>query len=258
MIHNDYEITVDFVAKLKNWLLDNKWEEKKQNPDFVFVVGGDGTFLKAFNLYQNSLECVTFFTIKSGNLGFYSEFLTNEWESLTNILTTHQYGIEYLDYLEVSGNELTKLKIINELKVINEQKPVSLKIEIDNNYLETFKGSGVCFATSTGSTGYSRSERGAILFPELHAYQLLMIAACTNINYQSINSPLILSSNSVVKLSCLSEQICLIADTIKHNVEKNEVLKICLKKQAVKIAVNLISKNSFVNKLNKQFVKEKQ
>ena len=44
------------------------------NPEIVFVIGGDGTFIYAVHHYLNQLENVYFYGIHTGTLGFYSDF----------------------------------------------------------------------------------------------------------------------------------------------------------------------------------------
>ena len=58
------------LAKCKKY----NFTEDENNPDLVFVLGGDGTFLKAVHHYLDKLETIKFIGFKLGSLGFFYDF----------------------------------------------------------------------------------------------------------------------------------------------------------------------------------------
>ena len=67
---NDSQIVelIKLEANKYGFSFDNK------NPDVVFSVGGDGTFLRAVHEYLNQAEHIQFIGINSGSLGFLYDF----------------------------------------------------------------------------------------------------------------------------------------------------------------------------------------
>ena len=68
-----------------------------ENPEVVFVIGGDGSFLKAVHKYLDKLDSISFVCFKKGKLGFFSNFLMEEIDEVLsnvskNIYKKHQYG----------------------------------------------------------------------------------------------------------------------------------------------------------------------
>ena len=70
------EVSEKIGLQLKDFLLSSKMIEDKENPDYVFAIGGDGTVLRTFNKYMDKLDTVKFLSIHTGHLGFYRLFCT--------------------------------------------------------------------------------------------------------------------------------------------------------------------------------------
>ena len=53
-----------------------------ERPDVVVSVGGDGTFLGAFQHYVDQIDTVRFVGLHTGHLGFYTDWLRTELPQL--------------------------------------------------------------------------------------------------------------------------------------------------------------------------------
>ena len=72
------------VKKLRQIFNENHLEENHLDPQYAFVLGGDGTFLKSFHKYhQIGLKLIG---INSGTLGFYTFANAKELVKLIIIL----------------------------------------------------------------------------------------------------------------------------------------------------------------------------
>jgi NAD+ kinase len=73
----------------------------------------------------------------------------------------------------------------------------------------TFKGDGLIISTPTGSTGYSLSANGPILYPELECIVITPICPHT-----LTNRPLVVDSDSMISvaLRCFNEDVYLTLD----------------------------------------------
>ena len=74
------EISEKIGLKLKEFLLSSDMKEDKENPDYVFAVGGDGTVLRTFNKYMDNLDNIKFLSIHTGHLGFYTDYSVENYE----------------------------------------------------------------------------------------------------------------------------------------------------------------------------------
>lgn len=175
------------------------YEYSSNEPDIVFTLGGDGTFLKAVHRFPNAL----FFGIHTGHLGFYSNYGSRDIEKLLNDIINKEYKEEKLPLLtcRVFSKEEATYYALNEATLICPPRTLILDVEINNEFLEEFRGTGICVSTPTGSTAYNKSLGGAILDHSLNAFQITEIAGINSTYYETLASPLILSQQNVVGLN---------------------------------------------------------
>ena len=86
----DSEFEANLIKRLesKGHIFDN------ENPELVFSIGGDGTFLKATHLYLDKLDKVVFACINKGQLGYFSDFFV---EDIDDILDNFNSFVVILD-----------------------------------------------------------------------------------------------------------------------------------------------------------------
>jgi NAD+ kinase len=77
IITNEYDYSHQ-VQKQINTLLKNKhWILNKVSPDYLFIIGGDGTFVRELqNYYNRDIKIVC---INTGTVGFYYQFIGNKF-----------------------------------------------------------------------------------------------------------------------------------------------------------------------------------
>jgi len=259
IIRNDYPDSVkmaknlELIAKKKvNCHLDVK------NPEYVFIIGGDGTFLKAVSQYNDQLEKIKFIPIKFGGIGYYTN-LNRESEivDLEHFFNEKYYKEIELPLLAVTTEQKT-FYAINEVKIINSSKPINLEILVNNDLLENFKGSGLAFSTGSGSTGYTRSVGGAIIYPNIDLFQMVELAPVSTAIFRTINSPIIFSKQQKITVNNFlddNKKTVLIIDTVMQK-ESPKILKLDIADFKLKL-ISLNSKTQEINKtkfLNEIFV----
>ena len=92
------EISLNLIDEIKRNI---KLEYDEANPDIVITVGGDGTIIRAVNKYIDIVDKVTFFGVKTGHLGFYTNFTKdslNELIALLKILVNVELGTSLILY----------------------------------------------------------------------------------------------------------------------------------------------------------------
>ncbi|NEZ46297.1 NAD(+)/NADH kinase [Clostridium niameyense] len=171
-------------------------DEKNKNLDALIVLGGDGTILSTLrNLAEYS---VPIFGINKGHLGFLAEVEMEECENAIENLFNGNYIIEdrimlKCDFLEDHHEE--ELLALNDV-VINKgnlSRIVKYSIYIDDVFYTTFVADGVIISTPTGSTAYSLSAGGPIIYPNLDVVEVTPICP------HSLGiRPIILNGNSKI------------------------------------------------------------
>jgi len=183
--------------KLEAQLIQNHFVIDAHDPDLVFTIGGDGTVLRAIHHYLDAkkLDTVKFIGIHTGHLGYYTDWLPDELDQLVEFVTTQEiqtYKYPLLEARLYAGAKTRSKYALNEFTIINAKRTQHLDIKINDMFLESFRGTGICVSTPTGSTAYNKALGGALIYPSLPAYQLTEIASINSNAYRTIGSPLII------------------------------------------------------------------
>lgn len=206
--------------------------------DLVIAVGGDGTFLAAARAIAGSN--IPLIGINLGRLGFLTDISPNELQNkLQGILQGH-YNEEQ--------RYLLRTKIVRDDKIIHEETAVNevvvhrwvtpsmieIVTKIDNIFLNSQRSDGLIISTPTGSTAYSLSAGGPILYPSLNALVLVPLNPHT-----LSNRPIVIHDSVEIEISfCQTKQINALV-TCDH-IEIPEVLisdKILIKKDPKPIRI---------------------
>ncbi len=171
--------------------------------DIVIVLGGDGTFLAAARLVSES--DVPILGINLGRLGFLTEINREEIYPMMEYLLAGEYEIEDRNMLAVtilrSDDRVGEFLVLNDA-VVNKgavARIIDLQVFIDGAYITTFKADGIILSTPTGSTAYSLSAGGPIVYPTLPV--TIITPICPHI---LTNRPLVVSNESNIKVEVTS------------------------------------------------------
>ena len=89
---------VDIIEKV---LKENDKKQVTKNPDLLISIGGDGTFLKAIK--DNSYSPDTLYvSLKSGKLGFYSDYSVSEIDVLLKEMINDDFSVEKTPLIKAS------------------------------------------------------------------------------------------------------------------------------------------------------------
>ncbi len=104
--------------------------------------------------------------------------------------------------LERGAETLSANRILNEV-VINRAvlaKIIEVEITLDGQFVNSFRADGIIVATPTGSTAYSLSAGGPILYPSMNAVVITPICPFT-----LTNRPIVIPDNAEIRLRLKSE-----------------------------------------------------
>ena len=167
-----YDASLDFFKKKGIEVID-----KPSRADFAVVIGGDGTFLRAFRnfIFKKNLYVIA---VNAGSLGFLAEIKRENYiEEYENFLKG-DFKSEKRHVLEVTING-RKYYALNEVVVSKAgitSRVLRVNFKANDEYMCTYKGDGVIIATPTGSTAYSMSAGGPILKSNMKAVVITPIA----------------------------------------------------------------------------------
>jgi NAD+ kinase len=141
------------------------------NVDMVVALGGDGTMLSVARRVGDS--GIPIFGINLGGLGFLTTSSLQElFPSFENIVSG-DFSTEERMVLKVdTWNEKGEKRLLYGLNdvVISKgafSRIIDLKVFVGNEEVGEFKSDGIIVSTPTGSTGYSLSAGGPIIFPTM-------------------------------------------------------------------------------------------
>ena len=237
---------VEQAAKNASFTFDN------ENPDVVFVLGGDGTLLKAVQRYIDIVDNIKFVGFRCGNLGFFYDFNEEDIDRVINELGKNEFIERTYHLLECEIDD-KKVYAVNEIRFERPFHSVSCVVSVNNEELESFRGDGLVVSSVLGSSGYSKSIGGAVIDHSIEVLQLNEIAAIQNNLYKSIGSPLLLNKESVISFKGKLNNILLGYD---HKIiECQEVNTIKVKYSAKKICLVFDKKHNGLTSIRRSFVK---
>ncbi len=149
--------------------------------ELAIVLGGDGTILRAAELVRES--ATPLLGINLGHVGFLAEAERESLDESVHMALNREYEIDERMTLSVRVKVATK--VVYETWALNEatvekasrERMLEVVIEVDGRPLSSFGCDGVVMATPTGSTAYSFSAGGPIVWPDLDAMLLVPLSA---------------------------------------------------------------------------------
>ena len=155
IVSKDDEQSKQLKEKVNLRLIELSYENNEENPDLVVTIGGDGTFLRAIHQYIDQLDTIKFVGIHTGTLGFFSSYDGHECEAFIQDLIDSKLEYKKFPLLDIcvkskSGNE--HYYALNEMRVENVIRTQLIRVSINNEFMETFRGTGHCISSQAGST----------------------------------------------------------------------------------------------------------
>jgi NAD+ kinase len=173
--------------------------------DLVFVLGGDGTMLRASRIYPGRV----LLGVNLGKVGFMSGMLPEELE--TGVEKVLGDGLEVQEYrmLDVRVGKEEPGLAANDAVLIKKRPHhlVSVDVSIGGEELFAFRCDGFIAATPLGSTAYALSAGGPIISGDAGCYVLVPIAP-----HALVSRPLVLGEDQVADLTLVERDALLSLD----------------------------------------------
>jgi len=149
--------------------------------ELVIVLGGDGTILRAAELVRG--ESAPLLGVNLGHVGFLAESERDDLGEAVRRALERDYLVE--ERMTISVRVKVDSEVVYETWALNEvtvekasrERMLEVVIEVDRRPLSSFGCDGVVMSTPTGSTAYSFSGGGPIVWPAVDAMLLVPLSA---------------------------------------------------------------------------------
>lgn len=173
-------------------------EDLPRDVEFLFSLGGDGTFLETVNLVRDS--GIPVLGVNIGRLGFLSYISQENLEESLESVFSGKYDIEerMLLQVETPGKELEDLDVaLNEVRIYKTSgRLITIHVKANEEFLNAYWADGLLLSTPTGSTAYNLSVGGPIVVPESDSIILSPIAP-----HNLTVRPLVLPADATLRFS---------------------------------------------------------
>lgn len=155
------------------------FEDYNFDVDYVISMGGDGTFLKAVS--RVGAKGTPIIGVNMGRLGFLADVLPGEVEAALDSLYAGECQIEehVVIQVEAEGGVLAGNPFaLNDIAVLkrDDASMISIRTQVDGEFLVNYQADGLIVTTSTGSTAYNLSNGGPIIIPQSSSLCLTPVA----------------------------------------------------------------------------------
>ncbi|WP_158796809.1 NAD kinase [Pedobacter sp. L105] len=192
LVHHEYNTFIQDKVKLPpNLKTFSNSKELCNNADVLISLGGDGTLLDTLALVRDS--GVPVIGINFGRLGFLASINKNEIKNAIQALINHEYTLDKRTLLNVEskhnlfGDENFAL---NDITIHRRDNTAMMIIHayMNDEFINSYWADGLIIATPTGSTAYSLSCGGPIIFPSAQNFVITPIAP-HNLNVRPVIIP---------------------------------------------------------------------
>ncbi len=230
----------------------NSWKDFDNTSEFIFSVGGDGTFLQSvLNIRNFDIPVVG---LNSGRLGFLADISENHVVGALTEIFNGNYSLIERTMLEVELLGMDNLDFsyaLNEMTVLKTDTSSMLNIYayLDKELLANYWSDGLIISTPTGSTAYSLSVGGPILTPDSENFVITPIAP-----HNLTIRPLVVPDNYEIKLKIEGRGINFLTSLDSRSVAVDLNTTIKVKKAGFKLKTLQLPDQTFFRTLRNKLM----
>jgi NAD+ kinase len=225
-------------------------QDVKKSIDLLITLGGDGTLLDTLQLVRDSEIPVA--GINMGRLGFLADIHKEEIKELIESIEQNTYSIEDRTLISVETNKPVFGEVnygLNEFTIhkTDSSSMIVVHVYLNGEFLNSFWADGLIIATPTGSTAYSLSCGGPIVFPTSGTFVLTPVAP-HNLNAR----PIIIADNTVLsfEVECRSNNFLCSIDSRSVNIDNT--FQLAVKKAGFSFKLLRMPESSYLSTLREK------
>ena len=241
---NQFYSTVNMIDKYSTF---NSAEDLDDSIDCVISLGGDGTLLDTVTLVQD--KGIPVLGINYGRLGFLANIGKEDLHEAIKALAERTYVTENRTMIHLDADIPIFGDVpygLNEFTLQKKDSSSMIKIHtyLNGEFLNTYWADGLIVATPTGSTGYSLSCNGPIVFPDSGSLVITPVAP-HNLNIR----PIVVPDDNIISFEVEGRTDSFICTLDSRRVVVPKEAQLAVKKE--KFGINLIrlNENNFLQTL---------
>jgi NAD+ kinase len=218
--------------------------------DCMISLGGDGTLLDTVTLIRDS--GIPVLGINYGRLGFLANIGKEEIADAIDAIAERKYVLDKRTLLHLEANMPLFGQTpyaLNEFSIYKKENSPMIKIHtyLNGEFLNTYWADGLIVATPTGSTGYSLSCGGPVVFPDSSSFVITPIAP-HNLNIR----PIVVPDNNIISFEVESRTDDFICALDSRRVTTGKEVQIAVKKESFDIRLIRMNENNFLQTLREK------
>ncbi len=220
--------------------------------EFLVSLGGDGTLLDTVTLVRD--KNIPVLGINFGRLGFLASIGKEDLATAVQALVKRSFVIDKRSLVHLDASEELFGDVpyaLNEFAIHKTDVSPMIKIHtyLNGEFLNTYWADGLIVSTPTGSTGYSLSCNGPIVFPESGSFVITPVAP-HNLNVRSIVVP----DDNIISFEVegrVDDFICAL-DSRRQLV--NKTVQLAIKREAFTMSLVRLNENNFLQTLRSKLM----
>lgn len=221
--------------------------ELDNSVDFLISLGGDGTLLDTISLVRD--KNIPVIGINFGRLGFLASIGKGDMLVAVEALVNRTFVADKRSLIHLDANKPLFGEVpygLNEFAIHKTDTSPMIRIHtyLNGDFLNTYWADGLIVSTPTGSTGYSLSCGGPIVFPESGSFVINPVAP-HNLNVR----PIIVPDDNIISFEVegRSENFICALDSRKEIVDKN--VQLAVRREDFNISLVRLNENNFLQTL---------
>jgi NAD+ kinase len=215
--------------------------------DCIISLGGDGTMLDTVTLVKDS--AIPILGINYGRLGFLANIGKEEVEDAIDAIVNRKYVLDKRSLIHLDANIPLFGQTpyaLNEFSIHKKDSSPMIKIHtyLNGEFLNTYWADGLIVATPTGSTGYSLSCGGPVVFPDSSNFIITPVAP-HNLNVR----PIVVPDDNIIsfELEGRTDGFLCTLDSRREIVTKE--IQLAVKKEEFSVNLLRMNENNFLQTL---------
>jgi NAD+ kinase len=222
-------------------------EDLDESIEFLISLGGDGTLLDTVSLVRD--KNIPVLGINFGRLGFLASIGKEELTTAVTALANRTFVVDKRSLIHLDANRTLFGDVpygLNEFAIHKTDTSPMIKIHtyLNGEFLNTYWADGLIVSTPTGSTGYSLSCGGPVVFPDSTSFVITPVAP-HNLNVR----PIVVPDTNIISFEVegRAENFICVLDSRKEIVDKQ--VQLAVRSEAFTLSLIRLNENNFLQTL---------
>ncbi|SDT40695.1 NAD+ kinase [Mucilaginibacter mallensis] len=220
--------------------------------DLFITLGGDGTLLDMVSVIRNT--GVPVIGINFGRLGFLATINKSDIAAAIFAVVNKDYSLDSRDLIsinsenEVFGDDNFALNDIT-IHKRDDAAMIITRVYMDNEFLNAYWGDGIIISTPTGSTAYSLSCGGPIIFPQSNSLVLTPVSP-HNLNVR----PVVLPDSSTITFEVESRSSNYLVSCDSRTATIDKTMRFSVQKAGFQLNLVRLNNESYLSTLRNKLL----